>query len=146
MSPREMVNHPDHYGGDKPYEVIKVLEAWNPYGAYWFCRMNAIKYLARLGLKEGADPLEDHKKAEWYANEARAIVVRNPNVMFFGDPKAGRRNDPDVISSWNEVESIVGTLHRLRGNTPGGTVEHRHLERTIRILEAIYHSDQQPKP
>ncbi len=27
---KEMVNHPDHYGGeDNPYEAIKVIDAWD---------------------------------------------------------------------------------------------------------------------
>jgi hypothetical protein len=30
MMNNEMVNHPNHYGGEEnPYEVIKVCEAWD---------------------------------------------------------------------------------------------------------------------
>jgi hypothetical protein len=62
---KEMVNHPNHYGGeDNPYEVIKVLEAWGlDKDAYLF---NVIKYLARAGKKDNTKELEDHKKALWY--------------------------------------------------------------------------------
>ncbi len=60
-SKREAVDHPDHYGGeDNPYEVIKVVEAWN----LGFCLGNAIKYLYRARFK--GTYLEDLKKARWY--------------------------------------------------------------------------------
>lgn len=42
--PNDTVNHPPHYGGeDDPYEVIKVIEAWD----LDFHSGNAIKYIAR---------------------------------------------------------------------------------------------------
>lgn len=61
----EKVNHPDHYGGDTPYEVIKVLEAWfTPEEFIGFLKGNAIKYMARHRDKGGA---EDLQKAAWYS-------------------------------------------------------------------------------
>jgi len=64
---KEMVNHPEHYGGeDNPYEVVKVCEAWGlDKDAYLF---NVIKYIARSGKKDIAPPVEDLKKAVWYLN------------------------------------------------------------------------------
>ena len=62
----EKVNHPNHYGGDTPYEVIKVLRHWvsdEQFEGFLIC--NAMKYLARYKKKNG---LEDIKKAEWYTN------------------------------------------------------------------------------
>lgn len=57
----EAVDHPAHYGGaDNPYEVIKVLEAWD----LGFHRGNVVKYIARAGRK--GDEVEDLKKASWY--------------------------------------------------------------------------------
>lgn len=57
------VDHPAHYGGiDNPYEAIKVIEAWD----LSFCLGNTVKYIARAGLKPGADFKEDLKKARWY--------------------------------------------------------------------------------
>lgn len=61
---KETVNHPQHYGGDTTYEVIKVLEAW---GILDFCLGNSIKYIARAGKKH-ENILEDLKKAQWYLN------------------------------------------------------------------------------
>lgn len=60
---KEMVNHPDHYGGeDHPYEAIKVISAWN----LGFCLGNAIKYISRAGKKNADKECEDIKKAIWY--------------------------------------------------------------------------------
>ena len=56
---KEMVNHPNHYGGvDNPYEAIKVIEAWD----LDFHLGNTVKYISRAGNKE----LEDLLKAKWY--------------------------------------------------------------------------------
>jgi hypothetical protein len=60
---KEMVNHPQHYGGDTTYEVIKVLEAWGL--DFDFDLGNAVKYMARTP-KDDDSRLEDLKKAKWY--------------------------------------------------------------------------------
>lgn len=56
---KEVINHPDHYGGDTPYEAIKVIEAWG----LNFNLGNLIKYIKRCDSKNG---LEDLKKGLWY--------------------------------------------------------------------------------
>lgn len=66
----DMVNHPQHYGGDTTYEVIKVLEAWDVLD---FCLGNAIKYIARAG-KKTPEQIQDLKKAKWYI-ERRIIEL-----------------------------------------------------------------------
>lgn len=59
----EMVNHPNHYGGeDNPYEAIKVIEAWD----LGFNLGNAIKYISRANKK--GKKTEDLKKTIWYIN------------------------------------------------------------------------------
>ena len=62
---KEMVNHPQHYGGESNvYEVVKVAEAWGlDKDAYLF---NVIKYVARAGKKDTDKELQDLKKALWY--------------------------------------------------------------------------------
>jgi len=62
---KEMVNHPNHYGGaENNYEVIKVCEDWGlDHDAYLF---NVVKYVARAGKKDPAKELEDLKKAAFY--------------------------------------------------------------------------------
>lgn len=58
----EAVNHPAHYGGDVPHEVVKCLEAWGLErdALLW----NAVKYIARSHLK--GRQIEDLEKAIWY--------------------------------------------------------------------------------
>lgn len=65
MSSKEMVNHPQHYGGkDNPYEAIKVIDAWE----LDFCLGNTVKYIARNGKKGSDTAIQDLKKAAWYLN------------------------------------------------------------------------------
>jgi len=58
----ELVNHPSHYGGDVPHEVVKCLEAWGLENdaLLW----NAVKYIARAQHKGNAK--QDLEKAAWY--------------------------------------------------------------------------------
>ena len=60
---KEQINHPKHYGNGEsdPYEVIKVIEAWN----LDFKLGNVIKYVARAGKKDPTKYLEDLEKAKW---------------------------------------------------------------------------------
>lgn len=61
----EMVNHPQHHGGDTPYETLKVLEAWlTPEQFIGCCRGQAIIYLRRADNKDAT--MEDLEKAEFY--------------------------------------------------------------------------------
>jgi len=63
MENKEMVNHPNHYGGaDNPYEVIKIIEALN----MDFHLGNTFKYIARAGKKDSDKELQDLKKAKFY--------------------------------------------------------------------------------
>jgi hypothetical protein len=61
---REVIDHPDHYGGDTAYEAIKVIEAWD----LGFCLGNTVKYIARAGRKDPTKIIEDLRKAAWYLN------------------------------------------------------------------------------
>lgn len=57
------IDHPPHYGGaDDPYEVIKVIEAWD----LDFHLGNVLKYIGRAGKKDPAKLKEDLEKARWY--------------------------------------------------------------------------------
>ena len=55
------VDHPAHYNSGK-IEVIDAIEDWN----LNFSRGNAIKYIARAGLKDKGTEVEDLQKALWY--------------------------------------------------------------------------------
>lgn len=56
----DAVNHPAHYTAFEGFEVIQLTEHLN------FCRGNAVKYIARAGLKSEDTELEDLRKARWY--------------------------------------------------------------------------------
>jgi hypothetical protein len=58
----DTVNHPAHYGGDVPYEPIKVIMEWK----LPFTTGNTVKYIARAGKK--GSYVEDLKKALFYLN------------------------------------------------------------------------------
>lgn len=63
----DAVSHPQHYGGDTVYEVIKVMEAWlTPEEFVGALKFNVHKYTARAGKKKGSDAIEDLRKAEYY--------------------------------------------------------------------------------
>lgn len=72
------VNHPSHYTGrDIGYECIDITQ-WQT-----FCTGNTIKYLWRYNDK--GTPLEDLKKARWYAH--RAHVMRETADLDIGHCK-----------------------------------------------------------
>ena len=56
----DLVNSPAHYTAYKGLEVIDLTEQMN------FNRGNAVKYIARAGLKDPATEVEDLRKARWY--------------------------------------------------------------------------------
>lgn len=76
-STTETVNHPLHYGGDTTYEAIKVIQAW---GLGWELG-DAVKYIARVGLKDASKVVEDLKKAAWYIKAAIERFEREGNYL-----------------------------------------------------------------
>jgi hypothetical protein len=56
------VNHPSHYTAYKGVEVIQLTEQMN------FNKGNAVKYVARAGLKSAVTEIQDLEKARWYIN------------------------------------------------------------------------------
>ena len=76
---KEAVNHPLHYGGDTPYECIKVLKAWlSPEEYKGFCRGNFIKYVCRLGKKD--DSVQELKKARFYLDKLIESYEENKEI------------------------------------------------------------------
>jgi Protein of unknwon function (DUF3310) len=72
----DMVNHPQHYGGDTTYEYFKVAEAWG-----WHKRAylwNAGKYMCRTGKKSKENEIEDLEKAIVYLNK-EIELLKNGN-------------------------------------------------------------------
>lgn len=61
------VNAPSHYRAGGTYETIRVLKAWLSRDEFiGFLKGNALKYLSRVGAKEGAPPAQDVAKGRWY--------------------------------------------------------------------------------
>ena len=73
---KELVTHPDHYGGeDNPYEVIKIAEATGLDGdAYLF---NVLKYIVRRGKKDENPHVQDLKKALFYLDRRIKTIEQN---------------------------------------------------------------------
>ena len=61
--------NPDHYKING-VEVIDLTENLT------LCRGNAIKYLARAGVKDHSKELEDLRKAEWYVQREISRLTR----------------------------------------------------------------------
>lgn len=70
----ETVDHPQHYGGDTTYEVVKVLDAWGLDTDFYLG--NVVKYIARAGKKPGVDPIEDLRKAAFYLNRRIELMEK----------------------------------------------------------------------
>lgn len=71
------VNHPSHYTAYKGIEVIDLTEQMN------FNRGNAVKYIARAGLKDPNTEVEDLQKAKWYLEReiARLQKQMSPKMI-----------------------------------------------------------------
>ena len=69
----DAVDHPAHYTA-YPVEVIQLTEHLN------FCRGNAVKYIARAGLKDPDREIEDLQKAAWYINREITRLKEKPNA------------------------------------------------------------------
>lgn len=69
----EAVSHPSHYQGDGGMEVIiAMLGVFGKTAVFWFCLLNAFKYICRCTKK--GKLVEDLQKACWYINKAIEIM------------------------------------------------------------------------
>lgn len=67
------VNHPAHYTAYVGLEIIDLTEQMN------FNRGNAVKYIARAGLKDPETELQDLEKAQWYIAREIERIKKNPD-------------------------------------------------------------------
>lgn len=74
MKDHDPVNSPSHYTAYKGLEVIDLTEQMN------FNRGNAVKYIARAGIKtQGPGEIEDLRKAAWYIQrEIERVLTVHP--------------------------------------------------------------------
>lgn len=72
------INHPAHYTAYEGVEIIDLTEQMN------FNRGNAVKYIARAGLKDPNKEIEDLQKARWYIDREIRRMQRKaaPKVVL----------------------------------------------------------------
>lgn len=88
MTDHDPINHPRHYTAYNGIEVIDLTEQLN------FNRGNAVKYIARAGLKDPATELEDLAKAHWYIERELARVEKE-QAKYSGDHESSEADDID---------------------------------------------------
>jgi hypothetical protein len=64
---KEMVNHPDHYNNGSMECIDAMVGAYGEYSTAEFCKINAFKYLWRLGHKD--DEAQEIGKIKWYLDK-----------------------------------------------------------------------------
>jgi len=75
QSPHDMVNHPPHYTAGSIECIDAIRAALGDEGFVAYCRGNALKYVWRGPLKNGA---QDLRKAVWYLNAAAEVLEEKP--------------------------------------------------------------------
>lgn len=64
---REMVNHPSHYNQGKVECIDAMVSAYGEDEVKVFCKINAFKYLWRLGDKDAEE--QEIGKIKWYLDK-----------------------------------------------------------------------------
>ena len=108
----ENVNHPKHYGGDTPYETIKVIEAWG----LDFHLGNAVKYISRAGKKGIAR--EDLEKAVWYLNKKLELMEPAPEPESAFGPGLNAYAQAKGFKDYSEYNSACIDQKVAVGATP----------------------------
>jgi hypothetical protein len=100
------IDHPAHYGGDTPYEAIKVIEAWR----LGFRLGNVLKYIKRAQHKDNL--LENLQKARWYPDREIAAVK---GALYAPALSVTRTSHPDPQPTSIQLPSIDDQLrHKLQ--------------------------------
>lgn len=74
---KEQVNHPEHYKDENGKECIDYMEdIFGKLCVFIFCLLNAYKYNFRKGKKDNNSEEQDLRKAQWYLNYARNMMIR----------------------------------------------------------------------
>lgn len=100
------VNHPAHYGGDVPYEAIKVIHAWD----LGFDLGNAVKYISRAGKKDPAKTVEDLRKAIFYIEHHIKDIEKD-------------RLDEALVGGIAMQDSIYAAAEERLSNSTGESIE-----------------------
>jgi hypothetical protein len=113
-----IIEHPAHYGGDTPYEAIKVVENW----CLGFSSGNALKYILRAG-KKTKDPTEDLQKAIFYARRAE-----RDDLQYFTEERMTLRRMPvidplEVANAHALGPRLIGAVRNIANGCPGAAAE-----------------------
>lgn len=95
----ENVNHPKHYNQGR-IEVIEFIEDKQ----LGFHRGNAVKYIARAGLKDPAKEIEDLRKAIWYLSREIELIASRVDGRNPARPNDMNARAPEPMSYETEVE------------------------------------------
>ena len=103
MKHKEMINNPAWYGGAKnPYEVIKVIEAWE----LDFHLGTALKYIPRAGKKDPSKTIEDLKKSIWYINRKIELVKKERFEYRRFSLSVILNNPENIYNIWNVIKGF----------------------------------------
>lgn len=101
----DVVNHPSHYTKYKGLEIIDLTRQMD------FNLGNAVKYIARAGLKDPSTEIQDLEKAIWYV-EDEIVWMDNP---FVNHTRYGTL--PIVLSAQLTVNRGYAVEHICREST-----------------------------
>ncbi len=64
---KEMINHPSHYNQGKIEAIDAMIGIYGEEEVSIFCKINAFKYLCRLGHKD--EEVQEIGKIKWYLDK-----------------------------------------------------------------------------
>ena len=76
MNNKEMVNSPSHYNQGNIECIDAMVSAFGEYSTAEFCKINAFKYLWRLGHKD--DETQEIGKIKWYLDKYLELTKKPP--------------------------------------------------------------------
>lgn len=72
---KEMVNHPGHYNQGNIECIDAMISAFGKEAVRQFCKLNAFKYLWRLGCKD--DERQEVGKIKWYLEKYLELNIKS---------------------------------------------------------------------
>jgi uncharacterized protein DUF3310 len=140
-SPR-FVDHPEYYGGDQPYEAVKVIRAWG----LGFSLGNAVKYICRAGKKDPSRHVQDLEKAAWYIREEIAALKAGAEATPAAAPKAAwyMREEIAALKAGAEATPAAAPKAARAAEVMPGSWSQDTIDRTIEFLKsyALLHPDE----
>lgn len=104
---KEMVNHPRHYCQGSMECIDGLIGAFGRKEVATFCKINAMKYIWRLGHKD--DEAQEIGKIKWYLDKYLELTKPPIGVRFdTGEPVY---EEPIIV--WNENPTLTGE-HEIR--------------------------------